>query len=223
MTIQLELLKRIPYFENLGLDELNSIKKFVFEKEVERGETVLLEGEPSGALYFVASGAVKVFKTSVEGKEQILSIIRPGETFNDVAALDNGPNPATVHTMTPVTLYGIKREELKLILREYPLVALNVVKVLAGRVRHLVSLVEDLSFRPVIGRVANILLQYTKDKSGPKLRLTQQEIAAMAGTVREVVSRSLKSMEDKGMIKLDRHRIIITDKKALEDMVGASY
>jgi len=220
MSVQLEFLKRIPYFDDLGLAELDSIKRLIFGKEVERGETVLLEGESSEALYFIISGMVKMFKTSAEGKEQILSIARPGETLNDVAVFDGGPNPTSAHTMTPVTLYGIKRSNLEFILHEYPTVALNVVKVLAGRVRHLVSLVEDLSFRHVIGRVANILLQHAGDRTGTRPRLTQQEMAAMAGTVREVVSRSLKTLEERGMIKLDRHRIVITNKEALEDMVG---
>ncbi len=100
--------------------------------------------------------------------------------------------------------------------------ALNTTRVLAERTRQLVSLVEDLSFRHVIGRVAKILLEYASDGSSPKPRLTQQDIAAVAGTVREVVARSLKTLEEDGAIRLERHRIRITDKAALEDLVGAS-
>ena len=84
MVIQVECLKCIPYFSGLSPAEIDSIRQLFFEKTAERGEIILLEGEPSETLFFVASGAVKVFKTSAEGKEQILSIVRPEESFNDV-------------------------------------------------------------------------------------------------------------------------------------------
>jgi CRP-like cAMP-binding protein len=221
MAVQLEFLKSILYFSDLGLAELESIRKLVFEKTADRAEMVLLEGEPAANLYFVASGVVKVFKTSAEGKEQILSIVRPGESFNDVPIFDGGPNPASARAMGPVLLYGIKKNDMEAILRNYPQIALNVIKVLARRVRHLVSLVEDLSFKHVIGRVAKILLEHTGGEIGRGSRLTQQEMAAMAGTAREVVGRSLKALEEEGAIKFDRHRIIITDKEALKEIMEA--
>ena len=221
MTVQLEFLKSILYFSGLDPAELESIRKLVFEKTVDRAEMVSLEGELTPNLYFVASGVVKMFKTSAEGKEQILSIVRPGEPFNDVPIFDGGPNPASVRAMGPVLLYGIKKNDMETIFRNYPQVALNVIKVLANRVRHLVSLVEDLSFKHVIGRVAKILLEHVGSEMGRGPRLTQQEMAAMAGTAREVVGRSLKALEEEGAIKLDRHRIIITDKEALKEIMEA--
>jgi CRP-like cAMP-binding protein len=215
MTVQLDLLKRLPYFSGLGPADFESIKKLVFEKTVDRAETVVLEGEPATSLYFVASGAVRVFKTSAEGKEQILSIVRPGESFNDVAIFDGGPNAASAQAMGPVLLYGIKKDDMEAVLRAHPRTALNVIRVLARRVRDLVSLVENLAFRHVIGRVAKILSEQAVGETERGPRLTQQEMAAMAGTAREVVGRSLKALEEQGAIKLDRHRIIITDKEAL--------
>ena len=222
MTVQLDLLKRIPYFSGIGLADLESIKKLVFERSADRAETVVFEGEPASNLYFVASGAVRVFKTSAEGKEQILSIVRPEESFNDVPIFDGGPNPASARAMGPVLLYGIKRNDVEAILRDHPQVALNVTKVLASRVRQLVSLVEDLSFRHVISRVAKILFEQISGDTDRAPRLTQQEMAAMAGTAREVVGRSLKALEERGAIKLDRHRIVITDKEALQKITEVS-
>jgi CRP/FNR family transcriptional regulator len=219
MAVQLEFLKSILYFSNLGLAELESIRKLIFEKTADRAEMVLLEGELVENLYFVASGAVKVFKTSAEGKEQILNIVRPGESFNDVPIFDGGPNPVSARAMGPVLLYGIKKNDMEAILRTHPQIALNVIKVLARRVRHLVSLVEDLSFRHVISRVAKILFEHIGGEMGREPRLTQQEMAAMAGTAREVVGRSLKALEEQGAIKLDRHHIIITDKEALQKIM----
>jgi CRP-like cAMP-binding protein len=222
MTVQLDFLKRIPYFSGVGPADLESIAKLVFERSADRAETVVLEGEVASNVFFVASGAVRVFKTSAEGKEQIFSIVRPEESFNDVSIFDGGPNPASARAMGPVLLYGIKRNDMEAILRTHPQIALNVTKVLAKRIRQLVSLVEDLSFRHVISRVAKILFEQISGETGRGPRLTQQEMAAMAGTAREVVGRSLKALEEQGAIELDRHRIVITDKEALQKLMEVS-
>ncbi len=223
MTVDTEFLKSIPYFTGLSPAELDSIKRFTFERKVERGEIIAYEGEPAQALFFVVSGAVKIFKTSAEGKEQILSIVRPGESFNDVPVFDDGPTPASAQAMGPVILYELRKRELRALLQAHPQIAINTIKVLAEQVRRLVSLVEDLSFRHVIGRVAKILLEHAGDGTAPVPRLTQQEMAAMAGSAREVIGRSLKALEDEGIIRLERHRIVITDKRALEKMVGVPF
>lgn len=218
MTVQIESLKTIAYFSGLSSTELNSVRKFVFEKAVAEAEIIQFEGEPARALYFIVSGLGKVFKTSAEGKEQVLYFVRPGDSFNDVSAFEDSLSLTSVETMMPVVLYGVKKGDLEVILREYPQIALNMLKTLSRRVKHLVSLVEDLSFRSVTNRVAKILLEYAGDGIDHKPRLTQQEMAAIAGTAREMVGRSLKTLKDEGTIKLDRNRIIITDKEALREM-----
>ena len=222
MAVQTETLKSISYFSDLSLAELDSIRKLFFEKMAERGEIILFEGESAKALYFVVSGVVKVFKTSADGKEQILYLIRPGESFNDVPVFAGGLNLASAEAMTPVVLYGIKKSDLEVVLRDYPQLARNLIRVISQRVEHLVSLVEDLSFRHVTGRVAKLLLEYAGDQNGPRQRLTQQEMAAMAGTAREMIGRSLKALEEEGTVKLERHRIVITDKEALREMAGVA-
>jgi len=222
MAVEVTFLKSIPYFAGLSHDELDLVKKLVFEKKVERGDIIILEGEPAEALYFVGSGAVKMFSTSVDGKEQVLNIMRPGESFNDVAIFDGGPNLASAQAMGPVIAYGISKRDLLVFLQDHPQAALNITNILAAQMRHLVSLVEDLSFKPVMGRVAKILLEYAGNGAGPSQRLTQQDMAAIVGTVREVVVRSLKALETDGVIRMDRHRIVITDREALKDIAGVS-
>lgn len=222
MAPQIELLKSIPYFSGLKPAELDSISKLIFEKRYDQGEIILLEGEAAEALYFIAFGIVKVFKTSADGKEQILKIMRPGESFNDVPMFNGGLNPASAQAMGSVLLYGIAKSDLEVVIHSQPQIALNVIKVMVGGLRHLMSLVEDLSFRHVTGRVAKILLEYAGDGKGAEPRLTQRDMAAMAGTVREVVGRSLKALEEEGVIRLDRHRIVISDEAALKEKVGTS-
>jgi CRP-like cAMP-binding protein len=222
MGVESSFLKSMPYFSGLSPEELDSVRELVFEKRVERGDIIALEGDLPEALYFVGAGVVKMFRTSAEGKEQVLSIVRPGDSFNDVPAFDGGPNLASAQAMGPATLYGIPKHALNVFLQDHPQVAVNVASVLAAQVRHLVSLVEDLSFRPVVGRVAKVLLEYAGDGASPGQQLTQQDMAAMVGTAREVVSRSLKALQSEGVIKIDRHRIVVTDKKALRDIAGVS-
>jgi CRP-like cAMP-binding protein len=220
MSVQTEFIKTIPYFTGLNQAALDSLGKYIFEKRAERGEMLLFEGDSAETLYFVVDGAVKVFKTSQEGKEQILQIIRPGESFNDVPVFSGEVNLTSAEAMGKVVLNVIKKSDLETILSEYPQVAMNVIHILSQRVRQLVSLVEDLSFRQVTGRVAKMLLEYAGDGSGDRPRLTQQEMAAMIGTAREMVGRSLKSLEEDGMIKIDRHRIIVADIDALKAAAG---
>jgi CRP-like cAMP-binding protein len=220
MTIQLSSLKSIPYFSGLSEANLALIGKHVFEKRAERGEILFFEGEPADVLYFVIEGVVKVFKTSPDGKEQIFNIIRPGDSFNDVPVVSGGVNLASASAMSPVMLNGIKKKDLETIIKEYPQIALNIIKVLSRRVEELMALVEDFSFRRVSGRVAKILLEYTGKDGDKKPRLTQQEIAAMIGTAREMVGRSLKNLESEHAIRIERNHIIIADRQILRDLAG---
>lgn len=220
MAVQISTLKSIPYFSGLSDAELNAVGRHVFEKRADRGEMLFFEGEPADVLYFVVEGVVKVFKTSADGKEQIFSIIRPGDSFNDVPVFSGGINLASAGAMSAVTLNGIKKKEIEAIIKEYPQVALNIINVLSRRVEEMMTLVEDFSFRRVSGRVAKILLEYTGKESNEKPRLTQQEIAAMIGTAREMVGRSLKGLEGEGAIRIERNRIIITDRQVLRDLAG---
>ncbi|HUT67585.1 MAG TPA: Crp/Fnr family transcriptional regulator [Dehalococcoidales bacterium] len=222
MAVQVEFLKSIPYFSGLSDAEIDSVRKYIFEKKAERGEILSFEGEPANVLYFVVAGAVKVFKTSADGKEQIFRIIRPGESFNDVPILSSGANLVSAAAMGAVVLNAIKKNDLEVVLREYPRVALNVIQVLSRRVQELVSLVEDFSFRHVTGRVAKMLLEYAGNGVGDRPRLTQQEMASMIGTAREMVGRSLKNLEAEGVIRMERNRIIITDPKAIREMAGVA-
>jgi len=221
MGVDFNLLKAIPYFSGLKPVEVEEIKQLFFEKALRRGEMAFLEGETAEVLYFLINGAVKIFKTSAQGKEQIIKIATPSNVLNDTSIFDGGPNSVSAQAMSPVILYGIKKDKLELLVKQYPQIAFSIIKLLSENTRQLLSLIEDLSFKHVIGRVGKILLEYSVDTDG-KQRLTQQEMAAMAGTAREVVARSLKTLEDRGIVKLERHRIHITNKLALEELIMES-
>jgi len=216
-------LSKTSLLNGVSPDVLTGVSQYVFEKHLKRGESVLNEGGEAQALYFVAEGVLKIFKTSTEGKEQILSLIRPGDFFNEVPLLDNGPAPANVEAMGPALLYGIQKSNLRIVLRQYPQVTGNLLSMLAKRIRYLISLVEDLSFRTVSSRVAKILLEYATLRNDIGTHLTQRDMAAIAGTAREVVSRSLKFLEDKGLIEMRRQQIVIKNVNGLKQMVEPGY
>lgn len=144
--------------------------------------------------------------------------MQPGESFSDVPVFDGLPNPVTAQAMTPVVLYGIRKPDMDAIFQEHCQVARNAITILAEKIRHLMSLVEDLSLRPVISRVARILVEQVVEANNSPPRLTQQEMAALAGTAREMVGRSLKVLEDSKAIRMDRHRIVVTNRQALREI-----
>ncbi len=224
MVTKTKVLAQIHYFAGLSPRELESVKSFIaFEKTVEKGEIFVVEDEHSDYMYFVVSGVVKVYKRSVDGKEQILNIASRGESLNDVSTFDGGPDTANMLAMTPVRLYAVKKKDMSGLISQYPRVALNVAGVLAGRVRRDSLLVEELSFDQVLNRLAKWLLRHATEGAGTLPRLTQQDMAAMVGTSRVVVNRSLRIMEEKGAIRLERRRIVITDEEVLRELVSTSW
>lgn len=219
--IDTEVLKGICYFEGCSSSELQSIRQYLSKKEVGKREAVVFQGDPCDTLYFVVSGAIKVYKTSAGGKVQILHIAQKGESFGDIGVFDSGPAPATMMAITPTTLYQIRRRDLDALIRKYPKVALNALRALAIRVRRDSRLVEELSFGQVINRVARLLLQYMEWETGSGIRLTQQDMANMVGSSREMVNKSLRYMEDQKALRTTRKGIEIIDGKILEDIAQA--
>ncbi len=217
MPVDKSALRQIPLFATLAEDDLAHVAARMVERRYKRGDLILLQGEPGGALHYVRSGLVKVFKTSAEGKEQVLRLIEAGQTFNDVPALDGGPNPASAAAMEPSVVYALGHADLRKLILERPGVAEGAVRSMAAALRHLVALVEDLSFRHVTARLAKILLDQAAMAQGGQSphRLTQQEMAAMAGTAREMVGRALKELEAAGAIAMRRGRAVVLDAERL--------
>lgn len=217
MPVESDELRRIPLFAQLGQEDLTQIALMTQEHSYERGDLIEMEGDLGGALYYVHTGVIKVFKTSPGGKEQVLRLIMPGQTFNDVPALDGGPNPASAAALERSVVYEIRRVDLRTLIMTRPEVAEAVVQTLTAALRHLVTLVEDLSLRHVTARVAKILLEQETMalQTNHSYRLTQREMAALAGTAREVVGRSLKELELSGAIEMRQGQAVVLDLERL--------
>jgi len=219
--IDTEALKGICYFEGCTSAELQSIRRYLSKREVRERETVVFQGDPCDMLYFVVSGGVKVYKTSIGGKEQILHIAQKGDSFGDIGVFDGGPAPASMKAITATTLYQITKRDLETVIQEHPKVALNALRALATRVRRDSRLVEELSFGQVVNRVARLLLKYMELEVGSGIRLTQQDMANMVGSSREMVNKSLRYMEDQKALRTTRKGIEILDSKMLGSIAQA--
>jgi CRP-like cAMP-binding protein len=223
MPVDVEGLRKISLFAMLGEDDLYHVAAMTRERHYDRGDIILLEGDHGGALHYVHTGLVKIFKTSSEGREQVLRLIAAGHTFNDVPALDGGPNPASAAALERSTVYMIRRPDLQMLIRTRPEVADAVVQTLAQALRHLVTLVEDLSLRHVTARVAKLLFEQEEARQPSEEqshRLTQQEMAAMVGTAREVVGRALKELEAAGAIPVRHGHIVVSNRERLHLLIS---
>ncbi|MBI2851435.1 MAG: Crp/Fnr family transcriptional regulator [Chloroflexi bacterium] len=218
MSSLADYLKGVPYFSALSPEEREKIAKDTLERSFDRGEVIFLEGEPCQGLYLVKSGRVRIFKSSPEGREQVLMTAAAGTTFNEVPVFDGGPNPASASALEQTTIYVVPTKTVNALLAGCP-AAQAIIKLFAGRLRHLSSVVEDLSFRSVVSRLARLLLDSAVVQGGPSPvpRLTQEEMATMIGSVRDVVGRGLRALEKAGAIRIEGQRILVVDPEKLKE------
>jgi CRP/FNR family cyclic AMP-dependent transcriptional regulator len=210
-------LRRIRLFAEFSDDALDRIVRVARARVYAPGEMIMFAGDPCQAAYFIASGQVRVFRLSPSGREQVLVRLGPGQAFNTVPPFQSrGVNHASVEALTSVTLYVISSDDLRRLVGECPELALAILGDFADRLDHLTDLVESLSLRTVRGRLAHFLLEHT-DEDEVTRRWTQEEIAAHLGTVRDMVGRTLRTLADAGLVRVERQRIVLLDREGLED------
>ncbi|HEY76163.1 MAG TPA: Crp/Fnr family transcriptional regulator [Thermoflexia bacterium] len=216
----LEDLQAISLFADLSDAALACLAQTAVRRTFAAGEIIIVEGDPCRAAYFIAEGQVRVFRTSPGGREQVLTRLGPGQAFNTVPPfLAQGRNHATVQAITRVVLYAVPAEDLRRLVLECPELALSLLHDFARRLDHLTDLVESLSLQTVRGRLARFLLEHAEAGQVTR-RWTQEEIAAHLGTVRDMVGRTLRAFAEAGLIRLDRQRIVLLDRKGLEEEAG---
>lgn len=202
-------LRQIPYFAKVAERSLHELAQRTVRRDYRRGEIISLEGDPSAGLWIIESGRVKAYKVSPDGKEFILRFFGPGDTFNDLAALDAAPNAASTMAVTDVSAWVIPTADLAAAMQTDHKLALAVIQGLAGRVRQLIQRIEDLALRPVTARLARFLLERAESPTLADAAITRALIAGHLATTPESISRSLRALEEAGAIRFDRHRITI--------------
>lgn len=219
--IELERLRQLDYFSALSDEQLAEVAAISKHHTFEANALIFLQGEPSAGLWIIESGNVKITKLSSEGNEYILHLLGPGHTFNDISALDGGPNPAFATALSLVTGWVLPSESLRDFLRTNPEAGLMVIDVFAGRIRALAKQMEDLALYSVAARLASFLLKQADNPALAGPGITRTAIAGHLATTPETVSRVLGKLQDAGAIRFDRHRILIVNEALLESIAAS--
>lgn len=217
------LLRKVRFFQQVSPAVIDALAGAATCLHYPQGTTIFLEGEPTSGMFLVEQGVVKISRLSLEGREHIINLSEPADTFNDVSALDGGPNPAHAVAHTDVVVWRIDRSDLQRLAFAHPELAWALIEDLAARTRVMVALAHDLAMRSVRGRLAKLLLTQASASQADVVErwLTQEDMAARLGTVREMVGRTLRSMAADGIIEFDRHRIVILDPERLAEEAEA--
>jgi CRP/FNR family transcriptional regulator len=211
--VKLGTLRRNPYFDDLSEEMLKEISDHMQLRVYERGEILFWEGDPCAGLHIIQEGSVKLYRISSQGRQYIIRVLQEGETCNEVPAFDGGTNPVNVETLEKSTVWVIDDEALRALVKAHPDFALKVLSNFGKNLRGLVRMVSEMAFYQVTNRLARLISELPADAARPQW--TQEQLAAQLGTVREVVSRSLKELERSGAIRIEDRRIHVADPATL--------
>lgn len=212
------MLAQMPLFASLTETEVQALGQRAVERRFAPEEMLFWEGEPCAGIFLIIQGSVKIFKTSPGGREMMLALETAPSTVAELPLFDGGPYPASVRAVEPVVSLFINKSEFQQVCRQYPEVALKVLAVVGRRLRHLVGVVEAMTFGSVTQRLARLLLDAAKQAGTNEfdLPLTHQELASRLGTVREVVSRNLARFRAEGLLRIQGHQVAILDRAGME-------
>ena len=224
MTAQerIKVLRGTQLFANSSVETLKLLADRAIERRLRQGEVLFVGGETARGLYVVVSGALRAFRESEEGREQTIHVERAGATFAEVPVFDNGPYPSTVMAEEESMVLFLAKEDVRRFLLQNPEAALATLEVLAGRLRKVTALLEELSLQDVAQRLAAMLVREAASRGSVKDGISfslpdpHQRIAARLGSVREVITRILHRFVHEQLIAIHGHRITILDAAALQ-------
>jgi len=209
-------LRFIPLFSELNENDLKEIIQCSVTQIYKKDNMVLIEEEIGSTMFIILSGRVKISRISEEGREVILSILMDGDFFGEMAILDGQTRSANAMTLEDTELMIIRRENFLRMLRDYPQIAINLLKELAHRLRRSDSQIKSLSLQNALGKVASTLVRIADDSGVIKQGQVeiahlppQQDLANMAGTSRETISRVIKSLGQLGYVRKEGSKLII--------------
>jgi CRP/FNR family transcriptional regulator, cyclic AMP receptor protein len=224
-----QVLAKAPLFADLSPNELQMLAARTVRKLFASGELLFSEGEPCNGLHIIARGKVRIFKTSVNGREQVLAVNGPGDTVAELPVFDGGAYPASAGAAEDAEIAFISRRDFHAYCLEHPEVALKVLAQVGSRLRRLVGIIEELSFTTIRQRLiaALVKLAQSEGKQTPRgiefqLPATHQELASQLGTVRELISRNLMRLQAEGLLDVDARHIVVRDLKGLTALLESA-
>ncbi len=215
-------LSKIPLFEGLPEDQIVDLSRISVTLELEKGELIFSEGDEGRGFYVVYRGRVKIYKLSPDGKEQTLHIFGSGEPFGEVPVFAGKNFPANAEAIEKSKVLFFPRASLIRLIEKNPSLAMNMLAILARRLRQFTVQIEHLSLKEVPGRLAAYLLYLSDRENGSlevKLDITKGQLASLLGTIPETLSRIFAKMSKQGIIEIVGPRIKILSRTALEELV----
>jgi len=216
------VLRRAPLFDALDDEGTRTLRRQMAEVKLSRGEHLFMEGDDGDALYVVIEGKMKLTRAAADGRENLLSVIGPGEMFGELSLFDPRPRTSSASAVTDAVLASLKHEALTPFLRERPEVSLHMLRALAQRLRRANDVTADLVFTDVPGRVAKNLLDLAErfgnqESDGLHVHhdLTQEELAQLVGASRETVNKALADFAARGWLQISARSVLILDQERL--------
>lgn len=211
----------IPLFEGLPQPQIEELTDIVVDQTFKRGQSIFSDGDPATGFYVVVSGKVKIYKSSPDGKEQILHIFGAGEAFGEVPMFAGGHFPANADTLEQTRLFFFPRAGFVDLIKREPMLAMNMLGALSRRLRMLTDLVDNLSLKEVPGRLAAYILHLSEAESstdGVELDISKGQLASLLGTIPETLSRILTKMSIQGIMTVDGKKVFIIDRRKLAEL-----
>jgi CRP-like cAMP-binding protein len=205
MLSNLDLIRRVPLFSTLTSTQAESVADAVVKRRFKRGELIVEQGKKSNALFILLTGRARVLTSDARGREVIIASLNPGDHVGEMSLIDNEPHSATVRCEVQTDVLVLGRTEFARCLPENTTMAYAVMKGLVQRLRSADRKIESLALMDVYGRVARSLIEFAQDDGAGNMvvrdRLSRQDIAKMVGASREMVSRVMKDLEERGFIE----------------------
>src|SRR5438034_4149872 len=215
------LLARVPLFSELSRQELERISRVAVPRSFPAGVRVFHEGDRSDACYLVRSGDLRVTREHPDGRAIALATLGPGDLFGELAMLDGEARSASVDTLSDSELLALPAADFRRLLADHPEISVKLVAALTRRLRETNERVARQSFQTVPSRVAGVLTQLNAEETAPEgrhgitIRMTQADLAQLAGTSRESVSRFLATLERAGVVRVGRGRVTVVEPRRL--------
>src|SRR5215218_356543 len=218
ITQTADFLATVPLFSGLQREEIQKFADLTRERSYPKGSVILFQGDPGDSLYVLRQGRVKVVLIGEDGREVILGVLEPGAHFGELALIDDQPRSAHVIAMEDAQLLILRREDFRRRVDANPSVAWALLCELSRRLRRADEKIGGLVLLDVPGRISRLLLDLSAETSNGTIDkpLTHQTIAQMIGASRETVSRAMKEFQEEGLIRVERRRIAVANREALE-------
>ena len=215
------ILSITPLFKGLSENDLDEISRITLDRPYNRGESIFMEGDEADGFYIVADGQVKIFKTSVEGKEQILHIYGPGNPFGEVPVFSGSRFPANAQALVKSQILFLPRNAFVRLIAEHPSLSMNMLGELSMRLRQFTVQIENLSLKEVPSRLASYLIVLAKEQEHEDrvtLTISKGQLASLLGTIPETLSRIFAKMSAQQLIRVEGKEIYLLDPLGLEDL-----